>query len=154
MPCFLLAVALLPLMWTSASAETVLRISGAVASGPRTFTLAELEALGTARIRTSGPWIDGSPVFEGVPLSRLLQAVGATGDTLSIVALNDYVVDVPVEDAQMHEPILALRRDGELMPIAEMGPLFLVYPYDSNPVLQTDIYYARSVWQIAAIEVR
>lgn len=150
----LLAIALLPLIAPAAAAEPVLEVFGAVASGPRTFTLAQLEALGTSSIRTSGPWIDDVPVFEGVPLARLLDEVGAHGEMLSIVALNDYVVDVPVSDAALHGPILAMKRDGIPMPVADKGPLFLVYPYDSDPELQTDVYYARSVWQIATIEVR
>lgn len=146
-------LALLPVVPIATAGEPVLEIRGAIDSSPRHFTIADLEALGLSTIETSGPWIDGTSVFEGVPLARLLEEVEATGDMLSITALNDYVVDVPVSDAQQHQPILAMLRDGALMPVEDMGPLFLLYPYDSNPALQTDVYYSRSVWQVATIEV-
>ncbi len=40
------------------------------------------------------------------------------------------------------------------MPIRDKGPLWLVYPYDSNPDLNTDKYYSRSVWQIKELNVQ
>ena len=45
--------------------------------------------------------------------------------------------------------ILALKRDGEYMTV-RAGPIFIVYPFDSNPDLKVQKYYSRSVWQVAA----
>ena len=40
------------------------------------------------------------------------------------------------------------------MPVDDKGPLFIVYPYDSDPVLQTEKFYSRSAWQVAQIIVK
>jgi hypothetical protein len=71
-----------------------------------------------------------------------------SGETATATALNDYAVDVPVADADAFGIILATRLDGELMPVRDKGPIFIVYPYDSDQKLQHDIYYTRSVWQL------
>ena len=47
-----------------------------------------------------------------------------------------------------------LKRDGEYMTSRDKGPLFIVYPYDSNPDLKNQKFYSRSVWQVAKIEVK
>jgi hypothetical protein len=50
--------------------------------------------------------------------------------------------------------ILALKRNGEYMPVRDKGPLFVIYPFDSKPELKTQTYYGRSVWQVAKIVVK
>ena len=40
------------------------------------------------------------------------------------------------------------------MTVEEKGPLFLVYPYNSDPQLATKSYYSRSIWQIARITIQ
>jgi hypothetical protein len=40
------------------------------------------------------------------------------------------------------------------MSMRNKGPLWLVYPYDSNVALQTEAVYARSIWQLVRIESR
>lgn len=40
------------------------------------------------------------------------------------------------------------------MPVRDKGPLFIVYPYDSNPEIKSQTYYTRSVWQVARLEVK
>jgi hypothetical protein len=92
--------------------------------------------------------------FGGVPLGRLLDRVGASGSRLVAVALNDYSAELPVEDARRYGVILALRRNGEYMPVQNRGPLFIVYNFDSDPELKSQKFYSRSVWQVARLEVR
>ena len=118
------------------------------------FNREMLEALGGTSFSTSTPWYDGSHKFEGVPLARLLDVVGATGDRLVVTALNDYVTEIPVEDIRKFAVILALKRDGQYMPISDKGPLFIIYPFDSNSELKAQVYYKRSAWQVSQIEVK
>jgi len=87
-------------------------------------------------------------------MEKLMAAVGARGKTVRAVALNDYAITIPVEDFARHGVILALKRDGQYMPIRDKGPLFVIYPYDSKPELKTQIYYARSAWQVKRLEVQ
>ena len=113
-----------------------------------------LEALGTVAFETNTPWFKGPVKFEGVPLDKLMQSVGAKGERVVAVALNDYSSEIPIEDFAKYKVILALKRDGEYMPVRDKGPLFIVYPYDENPELKSQKFYSRSVWQVAKIIVK
>jgi hypothetical protein len=138
--------------------KPILTISGkiAVTNKDKTaqFDRAMLESLGLVTIETATPWHEGKVKFEGVPLDKLMKLVGATGQRAVVVALNDYSTEIPMEDFGKYNVILAVKRNGEYMPVRDKGPLFIIYPYDSNPDLQTQTYYARSAWQVAKIDVR
>jgi hypothetical protein len=118
------------------------------------FDLAALEALGTTTVRTSTKWTEGAVTFEGVLMRDLLKKVGASGTEITAVALNDYKVKIPIADFDKFNVILAYRRDGKAMPVRDKGPLWIMYPFDENPSLKTDLYFARCAWQLKAIEVR
>ena len=112
-----------------------------------------LEALGSETMRTRTPWYDQAVVFQGVLMRNLLKAVGAYGDSLMVIALNDYACQIPAQDFTRFPVLLAYKRNGQPMPISDKGPLFIVYPYDSDPELQSQKYYSRSAWQVAKIQV-
>lgn len=118
------------------------------------FDIEMLEALGTESFETMTPWYDEPVTFEGVPMTALMQAVGAEGDIILAVALNDYTSEVPIADFAEHGTLLALKRDGEYMPIRDKGPTFIIYPYDTDESLQNQVYYARSAWQVYKIIVK
>jgi len=122
--------------------------------GTAQFDRAMLEALGLDTIETTTPWYEGKVKFEGVSLDKLMKQVGAKGERVSVIALNDYATEIPIADFAKYNVILAIKRDGEYMPVRDKGPLFIVYPYDSNPELKSQTYYARSAWQVAKIEVK
>jgi hypothetical protein len=103
---------------------------------------------------TKTPWYDGPVMFEGVPLAKVMAEVGAKGDRIQAVALNDYSSEIPIEDVAKYNVILALKRNGEYMPVRDKGPLFVVYPYDSDPELKSQKFYSRSVWQVKALLVK
>jgi hypothetical protein len=113
-----------------------------------------LEALGLESFTTATPWFDGPQRFEGVSMARILRTVGATGTTVTAIALNDYSTDIPIADFQKYNVLLALKRNGDYMRVRDKGPLFIVYPYDSAPELRGQPYYGRSAWQLAQIIVR
>jgi hypothetical protein len=118
------------------------------------FDLAMLEALGTQSFSTTTPWYNGPVTFEGVPMARLLREVGASGTTLTAQALNDYSTDVPMADFEKYPALLAFKRDGSYMPVRDKGPLFIVYPYDSDPALKHQQFYSRSAWQVARMIIK
>lgn len=136
------------------ASDVILTIDGAIAGGvPVDMTREDLEALGSVSIETKTPWSDGVIVFEGVSFAALLEKVGATGDTLAVVALNNYRSELPVEDIAKYGVILALKQDGAYMPVSDKGPLFVVYPFDTYAALNNEVYYARSAWQVRSITV-
>lgn len=114
---------------------------------------ADIERLPTAVIRTTTPWHDGVQIFEGVKLAELLAHLRATGKVINVVALNGYRTQIPVTDADVHGPILALRRNGEPMSVRDKGPLFIIYPFDSDPALRTETYLSRSAWQVRSMAI-
>jgi hypothetical protein len=138
--------------------KTILTISGKIADtnqeGRAVFDRAMLEGLGMTSFVTATPWYNEPVKFEGVMLDRLMTAVGASGNRLVIIALNDYSAELPIADAKQYKVMLALKRDGEYLTVRDKGPLFIVYDFDSDPDLRNQKFYARSVWQIARIEVK
>lgn len=138
--------------------KPILTVTGKITvtndSGKAVFDRQMLESLGEASFTTSTPWHDEPHKFEGVPLAKLLDTVGVAGDRLVVTALNDYVTEIPVEDARKFGIILALKRDGQYMPISDKGPIFLIYPFDSDSELKAQVYYKRSAWQVSRIEVK
>ncbi|MDY0870958.1 molybdopterin-dependent oxidoreductase [Dongia rigui] len=138
-----------------AQEDPVLTVDGAIGKGPSmAFTMAQLDALTQTEIKTKTPWHDGVHVFTGPKLRLVLDTVEAKGSNITAHALNDYSADLPVEDADKYGVILATRMDGELLPVRDKGPIFIIYPYDSDPVLQHDVYYTRSVWQIDKLTLK
>jgi hypothetical protein len=127
------------------------RIGGSYVDHTARFDRAALEALGTTGFTTTTPWYDREVKFEGVLMTRLMEAVGATGDSVVATALNDYETKIPVSDFAEFKVLLALKRDGQYMPVHDKGPLFMVYPFDSNPILKNQRYYGRSAWQLARL---
>ena len=117
------------------------------------FDLALLDKLPQSSFVTTTIWTKGKLKFSGVSLRALLDAVGAKGTKLRLIALNDYSVEMPVTDAIVGGPILASRLDGRTLAVRDKGPLWLVYPYDDNSAYRSEVIYSRSVWQLKAIEV-
>ena len=138
--------------------KPILTISGDIseknAGDTAQFDRAMLEKLGLVTIETTTPWYQGPMKFEGVPMDKLMADVGAKGQHVVAYALNDYTTEIPMEDFTKHHAILALKRNGEYMPVRDKGPLFVVYPYDSDPELKSQTYYSRSAWQVARLVVK
>ena len=135
----------------------VLSVSGRVRihnDGQRAhFDMAMLADLPQQTIHTRTPWYPQTRQFTGPWLRDVLSAVGAQGTTLRLIALNDYRVDMPYDDAQRHDVILARLLDGQPLAVRDKGPLFVIYPFDSNPELKSAKYYSRAAWQLRTIEV-
>jgi hypothetical protein len=140
------------------SEKPILTVSGKISETNKDntaqFDRAMLEALGTVTVETTTPWYNGPVKFEGVSLDKLMKQVGASGERVAVVALNDYSSEIPMEDFAKYNVILAMKRNGEYMPVREKGPLFIIYPFDSKPELKSQTFYSRSVWQVAKIVVK
>jgi len=131
--------------------EIVLTVTGT--AEPAEFTMAELQAMPATSFETTTIWTEGAQSFTGVSLHSFLAELGVEGGTLNAAAINDYVVEIPVADAVAGGPIIAYARNGEVMSVRNNGPLWIVYPYDSNADYQSEVIYARSIWQLVRIDV-
>lgn len=135
----------------------VLTVSGKVRSpndgSAAQFDMPMLEHLPQTRFTTRTPWYARARNFSGPLLRDVLAAAGAQGTRIQAIALNDYRVDIPWDDAQRHDVIIALRIDDAPMAVRDKGPLFVIFPFDADPELRTQVYYNRSIWQLRKIEV-
>ena len=140
------------------SGKVLLTISGELqqrnSAEGAAFDQAMLEKLPQHSFSTTTPWYPAARKFTGVLLRDLLAAVGARGKTIKAIALNDYRVDIPVDEAQRHSLMLAYLLDDKPMPVREKGPLMLMYPFDSQPELRSALNYSRAVWQLKALELK
>ena len=120
--------------------------------GTQTYDQAALQAFRPVSFATSTIWTEGQPTFTGVPLQTILTDAGIDQGTVSAVAINDYAVQIPVDEVTADYPIVAFQQAGQAMSVRDKGPLWVIYPYDSDPALQSEVTYARSIWQLVRIE--
>jgi hypothetical protein len=140
------------------SGPVVLVISGRVglpnAGSHAEFDMGMLEQLPQRSFVTRTPWFAGPHKFTGPLLRDVLAACAAQGSNLRAVALNDYRVDLPFDDATRYDVLLARLLDDKPMAVRDKGPLFIIYPFDSSVELRTTVYYSRSAWQLKSLEVQ
>lgn len=141
----------------AAAGRVVLSISGKVsrtnADGRLDLDMAALEALPQRSFTTATPWHKTPVSFTGPLLRDVLALAGAEGTTITAVALNDYKVDLPFEDARRWNVVLARLLDGKPMATRDKGPLFIVYPFHESAELRSERYYSRSAWQLRRLIV-
>ena len=138
--------------------RTVLTLSGAIgvknADEVARFDMKMLEALPQHSFTTRTPWFDRPVQFTGPLLADVLAAVKAPGGSIRASAINDYTITIPMADASAHQVIVARLLDGKPMAVRDKGPLFVIYPFDSDAALRTSVYYERSIWQLKSLDVR
>ncbi|MBX3642527.1 MAG: hypothetical protein KF720_05585 [Rubrivivax sp.] len=149
--------------WTAARAlerpegAVVLTVTGRVrkpnAGNAAQFDMAMLEQLPQVSFVTRTPWYSSVHKFTGPLLRDVLGACDAQGSNVRAIALNDYRVDLPFDDAQRFDVIVARLLDDKPMAVRDKGPLFIIYPFDSNPELRSTVYYSRSAWQLKTLQV-
>ncbi|MBY5923935.1 MULTISPECIES: molybdopterin-dependent oxidoreductase [unclassified Halomonas] len=112
-----------------------------------------LEQLEGRELTTDTPWHRQASRFKGPLLRSVLELAGVRAGHIRVHALNGFVADIPVSDAQRYDVILAMSQDDNVMSVRNFGPLFVLYPFDDHPELHNETIQFRSVWQVDAIEV-
>lgn len=120
--------------------------------GQVSFTMEQLHQFPQTVIETTTPWTEGTQRFVGVALHVLLGDIPSS-DMLSLRAVNDYTVSIPVSAVDTEVPVVAYERNGKAMSVRDKGPLWLVYPFDLNPEFRTETVFSRSIWQLVEITV-
>ncbi len=115
------------------------------------FDMAMIEKLPQHSFTTLTPWEKQPIQFTGPLLRDVLAAVKAQGTVIKAMALNDYQSSIPVEDATKFDMVMALKMNGQPIPVKTKGPLFIVYPFDAKPELRSAVYYERSPWQVKSL---
>ncbi len=158
-----LTLSLLPIAISAAelgtpSGKVILTVSGGItntnAGDKAEFDREMLEALGASELALTTPWTDGRQVFNGVLGSKILEAVGAQGEQIVAKAINDYQVKIPTSDLRNYPVLFALKQNGSYMRVRDKGPIWIIYPRESYPELDTDQITDRWVWQLSEIVIQ
>lgn len=154
---FMISVQALAVELPKPAGKPLLTLSGNIENtneeGKAVFDITSLEKLGMVSFQTASPWYNGRTTFTGIPLRNLMDYVGAKGTIVKVTALNDYTTVIPLSDFKKYNVILALKVNGEYMRVRDKGPLFIVYPYDSEPELNNQVFYSRSAWQVSKMSI-
>jgi hypothetical protein len=116
---------------------------------------ATIEAVGVVEYMVTDPFEKRKIVYRGVLMRDLLAVwqVESSATQLHLVALNDYAIDIPLEEMRQYPILFGLQADGEYMQPDYRGPAMLVYPmdvYHLDPAKTT----AKWIWQIKSIDVQ
>jgi hypothetical protein len=150
----------MPAVWAlePPAGRVVLTVSGEIdrRNSPEgaQFDMDMLEKLPQRTFSTRTPWYPEPRKFTGVLLRDLMATVGGRGKTVKAVALNDYRVDFPLDEAMRHDAMVAYRLDDKPMAVRDKGPLVVIYPFDSRPELRSAVIYSRAAWQLLQLELR
>lgn len=140
------------------SGPVVLTVTGRVrqpnAGAHAQFSMPMLEQLPQLSFVTRTPWYAAAHKFTGPLLRDVLAACGAEGSNLRAIALNDYRVDLPFDDAHRFDVLVARLLDDKPMAVRDKGPLFIIYPFDAHAELRSTVYYSRSAWQLKTLDVQ
>ena len=144
------SVARAQLVLKPAAGKPVVKFKGLVNGGkPLVADLASLNALPSQTLTVVEPFVNKSMTFTGVGFADLLNAVKATGQSITLHAPDDY--QVTLNAAVLREPgvLLATGADGKPIDGASGGPVRLVFPPSSASGKNTDLW----VWSIDLITV-
>jgi hypothetical protein len=142
----------------SPKSPLILEVRGAVsrtnAEGAAHFDMEMLKALPAARLETTTAVTDGVRRFDGFLMRDLLAHVGAQGTTVTARALNDYAIEIAIEEFDRFDVLVAYEMDGKPLPPSDKGPLWIVYPRDQHTELQDIRFDYRWVWQLRWLDIR
>lgn len=145
-----------------AQTEIVLTVSGQGRlkleyGGSAAFSIDMLRALPSETFITSTVWTEGINRFTGVPLAALVDSLLSDSNnrpaSLLATAANDYAVHIPVPETGTRYPIIAYEMNGETMSLREKGPLWVIYPFDTEVEYRSETIYSRSIWQVEKIDL-
>lgn len=117
------------------------------------FDVNMLAAMETHTLITGTSVTDGVNHFEGFLMRDLLEWIGADGEKIVATALNDYIVEIPLDDFYHYDVLVATHMDGEALTPRDKGPLWIVYPRSDHTELQDIRYDYRWVWQLTGLTV-
>ncbi len=122
-------------------------------SGEMAYSPADLEGLGFRRLTTITPWRETPAAFDGVLLTDLLAANGL-GDVaaISVIAENDYRVDIPAAVWKRWPILVATRVNGRPHTRRQRGPIQFILPMSDDKTAGLEEHHSNWVWMAARIE--
>ncbi len=142
----------------SPTSPPILEVRGVVSrvnvEGAAHFDMEMLRALPVAQLQTTTAVTDGVRRFDGFLMRDLLAHVGAQGTTVTAGALNDYAIEIAIEEFDRFDVLVAYEMDGEPLLPSDKGPLWIIYPRDQHAELQDIRFDYRWVWQLRWLDIQ
>lgn len=114
-----------------------------------------IEKIGTVTFKANLPSTDNlTSEVKGPRLRDLIAATGLKSTLVTIKALDGYEMDIPAEDFDRYDVIVATEVDGKRISRRARGPGWVAYPSVEHPELMGDVYLARCVWQVKDIIIK
>ncbi len=137
--------------------SVALTISGNIAhtndAGRLLLSLEQLKSLPQKTLLTTTRWTKGTADFRGPLLRDVLALAKAQGRSLFAIASNEYRVEIPIQDVETYDVILALEQDGKALTMRSKGPIWIIYPWSDNEELERGKYYSRAIWQLVELDI-
>lgn len=139
----------------AAAADEPILLTVVTPQGEEEFGLARLDGLPQQRFRTTTLWTMGEIEFSGPALRDVLAAAGAgAAARVDGYAQNDYHTVFAPGTIESSLPIVATRMNGATFGPRDLGPLWVVYPFDSDDRFRSETVYSRSIWQLVRLVVQ
>jgi hypothetical protein len=116
------------------------------------LTFSSLAAREQYTVRVDFPAGDAVRSFSGPLLRDALSIAQMNGDSLIVTALDGYQREISIDRIEAHDVILALRINGDALPVGGLGPSVLVWPRRSDPAL-AGMNDEDWVWGVISVEV-
>lgn len=117
------------------------------------FDRAMLASLGMHEVEISLPEWPAPVRVAGPRLRDLVAAVGGSGSSLALVALDGFASEIFWEELESLDWIVGIDQDGRPLGLGQRGPLWVVYRYpDGRPLTADD--EQRWPWATFYIEIR
>jgi len=121
--------------------------------GETVYTPQQLEEINFRRLTTVTPWRETPAAFDGVLLTDLLAANGmGEASAISVIAENDYVVEISAEVWKRWPILVATRVNGLAHTRRQKGPIQFILPMSDDRAAGLEEYQSNWVWMAARIE--
>lgn len=138
--------------------KVILTISGKLSNhngrGEVRLDRAMIEQIGMHELDTRSYAGGKRGIWRGVLMRDLLSYVGAKGDKIEVIALDNYRMTIPRSDFVTYDVIVALEHNGKKLSVRTRGPSRIIYPYDQHEELRNLDHGMRLVWQLSRLVVK
>jgi hypothetical protein len=121
---------------------------------PIKLTMADIKALPQKTFFSKSPWYPGRMKMTGPLIRDVLTKYKLKGEIIEALALDDYKTKIPISDVMKYDIVLVHTSNDFPLTVKTKGYLWVAYPFDDNPELQSYKHYERSIWQLKTFTIR
>ena len=112
-----------------------------------------LKEINGQTLETITPWTDNPLTFQGISLASLLAKYKIKGRIAKAKALNDYVVEIDLQEAIEANAFIVSHIDNQPMKVRNKGPFWIIFPWSEKTELNDRKYQDWSIWQMVELKI-